>query len=158
MKNHSFKALNILFFLSLWLSACSSEKEMQGTPPAQMLSQSEMVEVLTDMQAAEGTVAIKQGGNLNTKTAQKNKFQQAILAKHGISQQVFWENYQYYSENPQILDTIYAQVIQKLEKQMPIERERMAKNPPPAPIPNPAIPAKPQIVPPNSTNKAGKNN
>ena len=147
----------ILPFFLIVLISCSSQDKEYGKKPENMLSQPQMVAVLTDMQAAEGTMALKIGGNLNTRTAQKNAYQVAILKKHGISQDLFWENYQYYTENPKLLDTIYAQVVKELEKQLPIEKERMAKNPPPTSAPVvPVVPPKPIFLPPNSANKAQK--
>lgn len=146
----------LLPFLLTLLIACSYQEEQYGKKPENMLSQPQMIALLTDMQEAEGTMAIKLGGDLNKSIRQRNMYQDAILKKHGVSQQDFWANYQYYSGNPKLLDTIYAQVIKELEKQMPIEKERMAKNPvqmPPTPAPN--IPPKPHILPPVSSSKGG---
>lgn len=144
-------------FIFIFLISCANQDKEYGEKPENLLSQPQMIAVLTDMQAAEGTMALKIGGNLNTRTAQKNAYQVAILQKHGISQSTFWESYQYYTENPKLLDTIYAQVVKELEKQLPIEKERMAKNPPPTLTPPvPVVPPKPIFLPPNSANKARK--
>ncbi len=139
------------------LISCLDKNEEYGTKPENLLPQSQMVAILTDMQASEGVMAIKVGGNLNTRTAQKNEYQVTILKKYGISQSAFWESYQYYTDNPKLLDTIYAQVVKELENQLPIEKERMAKNQ--LALPTPAVPIvvpKPIFLPPNSANKVPK--
>ncbi len=147
----------LLSFFLLFVAACTSHTKEVVKEPENLLPQAKMVAILTDMQASEGVMAIKLGGNLNTRTQQKNAYQVAILKKYGISQPNFWESYEYYSDNPKLLDTIYAQVVKELEKEMPAEKERMAKNPPVVPpAPTPVMAPKPQILPPLSGNKGGK--
>lgn len=146
-----------LFLFLLFQISCSSDINSNTKEPDIIIPQAKMVEILTDMQEAEGVMAIKMLGDLNKSTKQKNIYQSAILNKYQVSQKDFWDNYQYYADNPKQLDTIYAQVIKALEKQMPIEKERMAKNPPPPTTP-PAtpIPVTPKILPPISSTKGGK--
>jgi hypothetical protein len=129
-----------------FLVATSCEKRPLPQAPQRLLSEAEMVDILTDIQLAEATAGQRVGLRIDTRQKQKQLFVEQITQKYAISHQVFWDNYHYYAEDPQKIDTLYAQVIQKLEKMLPLEQERMRKNPPPlivAPHIDPPLTGKP---------------
>lgn len=129
-----------ILFIVLSLVACEKPNTSAIAPPKQFLSEKQMLDILTDVQIANTAVERKAGGNPDLKQKQRQEYLNAIFQKNKVEASVFWENYNYYATQPELLDTIYAQMKPIFEKQIPIEEERMRKNPPPAPLIVPTTP------------------
>lgn len=139
----------IIFILNLLLlfSACSENKS-EVKPPQNLLSEKQMVEILAEIQTADAAAA-RTGLNAETRKLQKGIYTDAIFEKYKISSKDFYSSYDYYVHNAPILDTIYAQVMKKLEGQLKVETERMKAHPPkvaPAPVVAPPAPTIPKGI------------
>jgi len=138
-----------LFAFTILLAACSSEKN-EITKPQKLLSEKEMVEILAELQIADAASA-RTGVNIETRKLQKGIYNEAIFEKYKVSPKDFYANYDYYAHNVAEMDTIYAQVMKKLEAQLKIETERMKANPPK--IVAPPLPANAPNLPRNLQGK-----
>lgn len=149
-----------IMLLMLAVIACKPESQSGVATPQKMLSEKEMLDILTEVQIANAAVERKAGANPDLKQKQRQVYLTAIFEKFKVEPTLFYENYNYYSSRPELMDTIYAQMKGILEKKVPIEEERMRKNPPPVPVAPPAVPVVANKVPalpqPVSGKKGGK--
>lgn len=95
------KRIVIVIISLFFLVACSSEKKKQA--PEVLLSEEQMVDVMTDIQIMEATISYKR--NTNQKTAYlKTVGYDTIFSHYGITDSIFKENMKYYNDfDPQIL-------------------------------------------------------
>lgn len=102
----------VALLLALLVMACGSEKA-----PAGILPESEMAPLLCDMQIAYAGVehTVQNPKERNRKIDEMN---QAVLKKHGYAKDEFYKSYQWYQERPEIMDSLFQQVIRLLEKEM----------------------------------------
>ena len=100
----------ILLFVSFFLS-CRNEKK---PAPSVLLSEPQMVDVMTDVQIMEGIISYKR--NSNQKTAYiKNIGYDTLFAHYGITDSIFKENLKYYNDvDPytliRIMDSVEARL------------------------------------------------
>lgn len=104
------KIFLILLFVSFFLS-CRNEKK---PAPSVLLSEPQMVDVMTDVQIMEGIISYKR--NSNQKTAYiKNIGYDTLFAHYGITDSIFKENLKYYNDvDPytliRIMDSVEARL------------------------------------------------
>jgi len=91
----------------IWFSACTYR-------PRGVLSERRMREVLIDLHKAEGTLQIKGLANNDRQVA---LYYQAVLQKHGITQAQFDSSLVWYTDNPNIFDKIYPNVVKQIESE-----------------------------------------
>lgn len=103
----------VIIIISLFfLISCSSEKKKQA--PECLLSEEQMVDVLTDVQIMEGIIGYKKSVNQKT-TYLKTRGYDTLFAHHGIDDSIFKVNLKYYNEvEPHtfinILDSVEARL------------------------------------------------
>lgn len=96
-----------LFFLA----GCGNRSEK--ALPSVLLSESQMVDVMADVQIMESTISYKR--SVNGKTAYlKTRGFDTIFAHYGITDSVFKENYDYYLEDPSVMERIMDSVVARL--------------------------------------------
>ena len=106
------KALLLLFVICFFFS-CDSEKKRPA--PAVFLSESQMVDILMDVQLMEATIGYKK--NANQKTEYLKQYYDMVFAHYGIADSVFKENMTYYYDvEPQTLMRIMDSVETRLAK------------------------------------------
>ena len=95
------KRLIVILFVLCFFFSCSSEKKKQS--PEVLLSEEQMVDVMTDIQIMEATISYKR--NTNQKTAYlKTVGYDTIFSHYGITDSIFKENMKYYNDfDPQTL-------------------------------------------------------
>ena len=107
------KLLFLLFVICLFFS-CSSEKKKQA--PTVRLSETEMVDVLTDVQVMEAAIAYKKNINQPTEYL-KTRGYDTIFAHYGITDSIFKVNMVYYYDlEPLTLIRIYDSVESRLAR------------------------------------------
>ena len=107
------KLLFLLFVICLFFS-CSSEKKKQA--PTVLLSETEMVDVLTDVQVMEAAIAYKKNINQTTEYL-KTRGYDTIFAHYGITDSIFKVNMVYYYDlEPLTLIRIYDSVESRLAR------------------------------------------
>lgn len=85
--------------------------------PSYLLAPEEMVAVLSDVHLSKGKISIWRIRDEVSQT-QEDSLIKLVYAKHQIATADFDSSLLYYSLNkPQVLETIYTQVVEKLQKQ-----------------------------------------
>jgi hypothetical protein len=104
------KAFKILLPFIFVFASCKESDEVQK--PEGLLTQDEMVEVLTDIHLIEGarTGLVIMGDSVGG----VNEHYKAFFEKHNVSQAQYDSSFVYYSKNPIIFDKIYERVIENL--------------------------------------------
>lgn len=107
------KSLFLLFVICFFFS-CSSEKKKQV--PSVFLTESQMVDVLTDVQIMEATISYKKNANQKTEYLKTIGYD-TLFAHYGITDSIFKDNMTYYNEvEPQTLIRIADSVEARLLK------------------------------------------
>ena len=101
-----------LFLLSLGMLAC----EPKTTAPADLVSEDKMTSVLLDIHLAEARIGRTITQYDTSRMVFKN-VQKEILKKHSLTDSAFRHSYDYYLENPALLDKIYEKVLDSLSLQ-----------------------------------------
>jgi Domain of unknown function (DUF4296) len=98
--------------LALLIVACGKEKA-----PAGILPEAEMAPLLCDMQIAYAGVehTVQNPRERNRKIEEMN---QAVLKKHGYAKDEFYKSYQWYQERPEVMDSLFQQVIRLIQQEM----------------------------------------
>ena len=99
------KIWKISIFIAL-LSACQTETK-------QLLTDEKMVEVLTDLNAAE---AVLESEKVAVKDSMSKIYYAQIFDKHQVTRRDFDSTMAILSKNPVALDSIYNRVLRKLER------------------------------------------
>lgn len=102
--------LAIIALLLVGFSNCKRDPKPKGA-----LSEKQFIEVLVDIHIAEGIfnsrTYVPNGKDLTT-----NDLYQAVLKKHGITNDEFILTDTYYSRNPKKFDHVYDKVLSKLKE------------------------------------------
>jgi transposase len=112
--NIRFPRYIFIFLLPLFFS-CYHENKVDAKVPEHLLSKSEMVSVLTDVQIAEGALTYRR-----TRRIEQQGFREAaydkIFSNYGITAKILNENINYYNNDPGQMEEIYEQVLAKLSR------------------------------------------
>lgn len=82
--------------------------------PKGVISDGEMVQVMADMEMAEGY--LQAHGDYNTSNADRENLIQSILDKHGITREEFDSTMTWYGRNPDIYSKLYVKADRELAK------------------------------------------
>jgi len=102
------------FIFLLALSSCYNVNTNNDAVPELLLSKSQMVEILTQIQLSEAGFNIK--GNRIRGKELKPKYYDKILDHNGITLDQLKENIDYYQNSPKIMEDIYESVLANLSK------------------------------------------
>mgnify|MGYP002623976069 CR=1 FL=1 len=108
------KRVLIVIISFIFLVSCSSETRKDA--PTVLLTESQMVDVLMDVQIMEATISYKK--NVNQKTEYlKTTGYDTLFSHHGITDSIFKVNMKYYNDvEPQTLIRIMDSVATRLSK------------------------------------------
>jgi ABC-type uncharacterized transport system auxiliary subunit len=111
MSKHLLSLVLALTF-TLLLASCTQEEV-----PKDLLSQEQMVPVLTDLEIAYAGVdqTVKDPNERKKKYEEMNSM---VLKKHALTHDQFYASYQWYEADPMLLDTIFKQVVTKLNQEL----------------------------------------
>jgi hypothetical protein len=101
---------NILISLLLLIIACESPEDK----PEKIISEENMVSILIDIQILEAVYNIRLIHE-EDRNERMDRYYLEIFENHQTSIDLFNESYSYYQENPDLLDAIYEEVLEKLE-------------------------------------------
>lgn len=113
MKQHYIYLVGL--FLVLLLVSCESKEERPQ--PANLLSENEMTDVLTEICKVEARFQRRLSIKNTTNAELVFHNYQVVFEQYDISIEEFKTSYQYYQESPQDMQNIYDSVIVKLTKQ-----------------------------------------
>ena len=98
----------------LLLLSCDNKKT-EVVAPTVLLSETQMVEVMTDIQIIENAINHRKGKGYRTSNLKTKGFD-AIFAHYGITDSVFMENLDYYNENPVMMKRVMDAVNVKFKR------------------------------------------
>ena len=102
--------------LSVLLLLMSCEKQTKVTAPNLLLSEPQMVEIMTDVYVLENAISYRRGKGISTNNL-KTKGYEALFDHYGITDSVFFENMDYYNENPVVMKRIMDSVNANFQRQ-----------------------------------------
>ncbi len=106
----------ILFILLLpMLFSCYHENQVTIEIPDHLLSEEEMVDIITDVQLVDGAITYRRSRRIEQKDFRKFAYEQ-IFTTYGINAKVLNENLNYYNNNPKQMELIYENVLAKLSR------------------------------------------
>ncbi len=92
-----------------------NDKQDKVSAPNLLLSESQMVEIMTDVQILENAINYRRGKNISTNNL-KTKGYEALFEHYGITDSVFFENMDYYNDNPVMMKRVMDSVNAKFQK------------------------------------------
>lgn len=95
------------------MSCC--DKQTKATAPNVLLSEPQMVEIMTDVYVLENAINHRRGKNISTNNL-KTKGYEAIFGHYGITDSVFFENMDYYNDNPVVMKRVMDSVLVNFQK------------------------------------------
>lgn len=121
MVTKRFKILFLISWVLLLFVSCDDKKEMPAAPD-HLLSETEMVDIVIDVQIMEQAINLRRGRNQNIYNLKTQGFQ-AIFSHYGITDSVFYENLDYYNANPEVMKRIMDSVSENFQR-MQDERKK----------------------------------
>lgn len=100
----------ILAFLLVFQLACENSKKR----PESIIPEDKMVLILIDIQILEATYNMRLIHE-EDRNERMERYYQEVFENYKTSIALFNESYTYYEENPEILEGIYEEVLEKLE-------------------------------------------
>jgi hypothetical protein len=95
----------------LLLFACAPQKPKA---PDNLLNQTQLSDILTEMHLADAIANGTKSGNLDSVNREAISLNAYILEKHQLTREQFMESFDFYKQNPVLMDSVYAEVITKL--------------------------------------------
>lgn len=108
---HIFK---IFIVITIFLSSCYHVNKSEIIVPDILISESQMVEILTEVQVAEAGFNISKNRNKGKKL--KPEYYNRIIQEYGITMIQLRENIDYYQNYPKVMEDIYEQVLANLSR------------------------------------------
>ena len=108
------KNLKILTLSVLLLLMSCANKQTKVTAPNVLLSEPQMVEIMTDVYILENAINHRRGKSISTNNL-KTKGYEALFEHYGITDSVFYENMDYYNDNPVVMKRVMDSVLVKFE-------------------------------------------
>ena len=136
--------LSLLVSSIILICGCSNTtSEVNTSSPDWLIPEEKMIEILADINIAEGATYSNQNAPRNRATDRM-----FILKKYNIADTIFIKSHKYYCENPKVLERIYEKVIDRLSE-MEASVYKYHKNPviiPTDSVSNISIPSRPDSL------------
>lgn len=111
---HSVATTSFLLFLSFMLFSCSGGgKKKTVDSPDDIIPHKKMVHVLVDYHLAEGSMKYYARYGASPKVLSQ-KIYSHILDKHNITREKFRRSMNFYTDNPDRMQLIYSDVLERL--------------------------------------------
>ena len=91
-----------------------NNKQTKVTIPNVLLSESQMVEIMTDVYILENAINSRRGRSISTNNL-KTKGYEELFSHHNITDSIFFENMDYYNDNPVMMKRVMDSVVVKFE-------------------------------------------
>lgn len=119
--------LVFIMALLLFFSSCEESKKTKAAKPAVFLTETQMVDLITDVQLLEAALNHRRNIGQSTTELKPIWFNQ-LFEKHQITAVIFEENMSYYNEQPavmeQILEEVLANIMQEQAQLETVEPEK----------------------------------
>lgn len=112
------KYLNHFFFLFFLLSllSCYNRNTVTVEKPNPLYDKEKFIQIMTDIQLAEGIMAYNRSARKNNSTAYKDSLYNQIFRHYGITASGLTDNLNYYDSDPDVMEEIYDKVIENISK------------------------------------------
>jgi hypothetical protein len=117
-------SISILFFL---ICGCYNENKVVAEPPDPLLTEEQMIEILTDIQIAEAIIANNRVQRTNTEQHYKDSLYQVIFDNYKLTSKEINANIDYYNTDPNQMEKIYEKVLSNLSKRQSEIEEKAKK-------------------------------
>lgn len=101
-------------FCAIFLTTCGSKETI--VPPEDLLSETQMIDILTDVQLIEGELNFRRSEGEDIQ-GRNNLYYTQLFEHYGINDSIFNDNIRYYTEKPAILERITDSVYNRLSKE-----------------------------------------
>lgn len=105
-----------LVLIALLFYSCYHENQKEVVVPDKLLSEDELVTILTDLQLAEGLISYQRLQKVNVKKDYKDSVYNLVFENYEISIQDLTSNLDYYNNDPQNMELLYEKVLSNLSK------------------------------------------
>lgn len=112
--NRLISRFSSLALLAVLTAGCSVKDTV--TPPERLLSEREMIEILTDANIIEGALNFRRSEGEDTHDLSLAYYEQ-LFEHYGINDSIFLDNLRYYTEKPATLERITDSVYIRLTKE-----------------------------------------
>lgn len=111
-------ARNIVFYIlfSVFLLSCYNENKDPVELPDPLLSHEQMVQIITDIQLAEGIITVNRLSKMGEAESLEDSVYKVVLDHYGISGEVLQKNMYYYNIRPKQMELIFEDVLTNLNK------------------------------------------
>ena len=92
-----------------------NNRQTKVTAPNVLLSEPQMVEIMTDVYIIENAINYRRGKSISTNNL-KTKGYDALFEHYDITDSIFYENMDYYNDNVFVMKRILDSVAVNLEK------------------------------------------
>lgn len=108
-----FHHIPILCLCAIFLTACGSKDTV--VPPETLLTEAQMIDILTDVQVIEGDLNFRRSEGENIQ-GRSSLYYSQLFEHYGITDSIFNDNLLYYTDKPAILERITDSVYNRLAK------------------------------------------
>ncbi|MDB5243267.1 MAG: hypothetical protein JWP57_3892 [Spirosoma sp.] len=105
-----------------FLAACT---ELDDKQPDNLISESQMVTVLTEIHLAEARVSRLGLGSLDSSTIVYKRLEKQIFQKLKVDTSAYSKSYTYYSSHPLQMEAIYKQITENLKKKADAQEKQL---------------------------------
>ena len=121
------KRLSIIILFFLLVTACGRKEK--SFMPERLLTEQEMIDVLTDVQIIEADINYQKSKERDQKEEDSveivpkdylklsREYYDQFFEHYGITDSILVQNIQYYSSQPEVLERIMDSVMQRLDKE-----------------------------------------
>ena len=105
-----------LVLIALLFNSCYHDNKQEAVVPDKLLSEDELVKVMTDIQLAEGIITYQRFQRANIKKEYKDTVYMVVLSNYGLTVNDLNDNLDYYNSNPENMELLYEKVLSNLSK------------------------------------------
>lgn len=108
------RKISLVFFLFSFFSCYHENKEVIQEPQ-KLLSKEQMVDILTDLQLAEGILIYSKIERLPSQNSGIAIYS-LVIEKYNLTREELQENIDFYNNDPKLMEKIYDEVLVRLNK------------------------------------------
>jgi hypothetical protein len=95
---------------------CTQKVELKKAAPDDLIPREQFIDILVDIKIFDAILAMKQRKKLTDMDYTKYFIHNSIMEKYSISRQRFERSLEYYQQDMEEMDAIYAEAITRLSK------------------------------------------
>ena len=116
------RALILLFTIAAF-TGCNRDSTL-SEPPPQLLSKQQMVSFLIDLHLTEAKMNYTEARQADSTEILFRNYEKHLMGQHGFTDSVYLQSYAYYLDHMELMDEIYADVVDSLNVMSTLEKAR----------------------------------